>query len=355
MNILIVGAGAVGLVYGHHFANAGHQVTFLVKEKYQTLLNQEKKKHHNNSSGVPLYHLNTDKKLLRPQYFNQFDTITEWHQIQDIDVIALAISSNALRQLPRSAINNMIQRDQSKLLMLQPSATDFEYLNEEISAETIFQGMISLISYQTDDVNRQIKPAGTAYYLPPMPMPISASFDREKVTTRTATEANQHLQTIVSLFNNSGISAKAVKSAINESRLPSAFLMTFLCALEAADWQFKRLRKTPLLLRKLGAAQRALLPQQLAGNSLIAKGKRLSLTFLMALLLRPFLYKFLLRIAPWCVPLPLEAYLKKHFLKVRAQTVIYMQEYYDAHPVKAIEELNQLLHHHASGLSVKSL
>ena len=38
MKILIVGAGAVGLVYGHHFANEGHQVTFMVKEKYQAQL-----------------------------------------------------------------------------------------------------------------------------------------------------------------------------------------------------------------------------------------------------------------------------------------------------------------------------
>lgn len=32
--ILIIGAGAVGQVYAYHFAQAGHQVHLLLKEKY---------------------------------------------------------------------------------------------------------------------------------------------------------------------------------------------------------------------------------------------------------------------------------------------------------------------------------
>ena len=99
--------------------------------------------------------------------------------------------------------------------------------------------MISLISYQTDDVNQDINPAGTAYYLPPMPMPISATTESQKI----------RLKNIVSLFKDSAISAKTVKSAINDSKIPSAFLMTFLCVLEAANWEFKRLGQSADLLK----------------------------------------------------------------------------------------------------------
>lgn len=340
MNILIVGAGAVGLVYGHHFSRAGHQVTFLVKEKYQEKLNQQRNNDEDDQPGVILYHLNKDKKLSKPQYFTHFKTITDWNQVQGFDLIALAISSNALRQLPRDHINQALQNNNSDLLMLQPSMTDFEYLNKVIPARKIFQGMISLISYQTDEVNHLIKPAGTAYYLAPMPMPISASI----VDKNNSHDIQQRLKTIVSLFKNAGISAKSVDSAIDDSRLPSAFLMTFLCALEAANWEFKQLRKTPELLQKLSAAQQALLPRQIIGNGLMNRFKRSFASMLMKLLLRPSVYKLLLKTAPWFVPLPLEAYLKKHFLKVRPQTVIYMQEYQEAHPIKAIKELNQLLY-----------
>lgn len=326
MKILIVGAGAVGLVYGHHFINAGHQVTFLIKEKYQQEFEQQKQ------TGIALYHLNKDKKLAKPTYLNNFQTINSWDQAQDFDLIALAISSNAVRQLPLDKINQQLLPNHSKLLMLQPSETDFKHLSQVISKEKIFQGMISLISYQTDEVNSNINPIGTAYYLPPMPMPISSGIP-------LLGNSSPNLEQIVSLFKNSGIPAKAVNSAIDESRLPSAFLMTFLCALEAANWEFSRLAQSPELLKKLSSAQQALLPTQVNGST-----KAMLLKHMTKLFLRPWLYKLLLKIAPWFVPLPLEAYLKKHFMKVRPQTVIYMQEYQDLHPNEAIANLNRLLH-----------
>lgn len=319
MKILIVGAGAVGLVYGHSFANAGHQVTFLVKDKYQSTLEIEKQE------GVILYHLNTDKKLKKPQYFKSFETITHWDQVEEVDLVILAISSNALRQLPLEAINQQLLKSEADLLMLQPNVTDFDYLSQVVAKKRIFKGMINLISYQTHEVNDEISPAGIAYYLPPTSMPISASDLGEKA----------RLPRLVSVFHGSGLQATAVNDAIDSSRLPSAFLMTFLCALEAAHWEFKRLRQSPDLLRKLSAAQQILLPAQV-DHSVMA--------WLLKMMLKPFLYKLLLKVAPWFVPLPLEAYLKKHFLKLRSQTVIYMQEYNEIYDSQAIAELNQLLH-----------
>ncbi|CCK75478.1 MAG: hypothetical protein KBT75_09890 [Oleispira antarctica] len=326
MNILMVGAGAVGVVYGHYFANAGHKVTFLVKDKYQQALENEKR------TGIILYHLNNDKELKKPQYFKDFETITDWDQTHFFDIVALAISSNALRQLPLELINQNLQSSKADLLMLQPSATDFKHLSQVIPEESIFKGMINLVSYQTNDVNNSITPAGIAYYLPPMPMPISSSTN----------DKNTHLSKIVSLFKDSGIPAKAVTNAIDESRLPSTFIMTFLCALEAANWEFKRLGNSPVLLQKLSAAQQVLLPAQI-DNSIVAS--------LLKMILKPTLYKLLLKMTPWFVPFPLEAYLKKHFLKLRSQTVIYMQEYTETYHNKAIADLNQLLHNDSSDSS----
>jgi 2-dehydropantoate 2-reductase len=168
MNILIIGAGAVGLVYGQHFSNAGHQVTFFVKEKYQRPLEQDRK------NGVVLYHLNKDKALKKPIRFQDFQVISSWDDANHFDVIALAISSNALRQLPLEIIKRKLKL-QTSLLMLQPSQADFKHLSQVIPENQILQGMISLISYQTDDINTSAKPSGTAYYLPPLPMPISAT------------------------------------------------------------------------------------------------------------------------------------------------------------------------------------
>ncbi|MFT6114323.1 MAG: hypothetical protein ACI9MS_002881 [Glaciecola sp.] len=330
MNILIVGAGAVGLVYGHHFANAGHQVTFLVKEKYQQALEAEKQK------GVVLYHLNNDKHLQQPLRFTNFSTITEWQDAEGFDLIALSISSTALRQLPLSIIKNKIKESINpvSLLMLQPSEEDLEHLTAVIAKEHILQGMITLISYQTDCINEGIIPAGTAYYLPPLPMPISASqpLPQQK-------QNSLKLKEVVTLFNQSGIKAKAVNSALDKSRLISAFFMTFLCALEAADWQFERLENSARLLQQLSAAQTELLPQKIIANGVFSPLKKRLLTAL----LKPWFYKLLIKISPRAIPLPLEAYLKKHFLKVRPQTLMYLQDYQNAFPSEAVAELVSLI------------
>ena len=330
MNILIVGAGAVGLVYGHHFANAGHQVTFLVKEKYQQALEAEKQK------GVVLYHLNNDKHLQQPLRFTNFSTITEWQDAECFDLIALSISSTALRQLPLSIIKNKINESINpvSLLMLQPSEEDLKHLTTVIDNEHILQGMITLISYQTDHINEGVIPAGTAYYLPPLPMPISASkpLPQQK-------QNSLKLKEVVSLFNQSGIKAKAVNSALDESRLISAFFMTFLCALEAADWQFERLKNSARLLQQLSAAQTELLPQKIIANGVFTPLKKRLLTAL----LKPWFYKLLIKISPRVIPLPLEAYLKKHFLKVRPQTLMYLQDYQNTFPSEAVAELVSLI------------
>jgi ketopantoate reductase len=271
VKILIVGAGAVGLVYAHHFSNAGHQVTFLVKEKYQQTLEADKQK------GVVLYHLNKDKHLQSPVRFTSFTTITEWNDADGFDLIALSISSNALRQLPLSIINDKIESSMNvaSLLMLHPSEEDLAYLTTVIAKEHILQGMITLISYQTDYINEGIKPVGTAYYLPALPMPISIS-----QPLLPQTQDNLKLKQIIMLFNQSGIKAKAVNSTLDDSQLISAFLITFLCVLEAAEWQFERLKNSKKLLHKLSAAQAELLPQKMIANGVLAPFKKRLLTAL---------------------------------------------------------------------------
>ena len=307
MNILIVGAGAVGQVYGYHFQRSGHNVSYLIKEKYQQQLDQ----------GMVLYHLNRDKKLQNPLSFNHYQLLCDWpqHDAHNFDLIVLTIPSNALRQLPFDKILACTQ-GKVPLLMLQPSEADLEILRSNIPGQVIAEGLISLIAYQTpllDDHNPALsqipQKEGIAYYLPPMSMPVSST--------------DQSLaKKLAQVFHQSGIKAKPSHSAIDDSKLPSAFLMTFLCCLEAADWQLQKLAKSPDLLQDLSAAQRFYLPGRLSS----AAGRSL-FTVVSQLFLRPWFYKVMIRLAPVFVPLPLEAYLKFHFGKVRTQTLLYMRDY----------------------------
>jgi ketopantoate reductase len=334
MKILIVGAGAVGMVYGHQLANAGHEITFLVKEKYHAQLEREKE------TGAVLYYLNKDKALHKPIRYKDFSVISSWDNSESYDLIALAISSTALRQLPLDKLNlhSESKNSPANILMLQPSEEDFDHLTKTINANQILQGMITLISYQTDDINNEVNPAGIAYYLPPLAMPISSPRVSQNDSTESKKQKNARDE-VITVFNQSGIKARSVKSALDESRLPSAFFMTFLCALEAANWEFDRLKNSPQLLQQLSEAQRALLPLKISANGL---SQTVQKALLMAIL-KPWLYKVIIRIGPKVVPLPLEAYLKKHFLKVRTQTLLYMQDYHKQYPSKAVANLLGLI------------
>jgi 2-dehydropantoate 2-reductase len=300
MNILIVGAGAVGLVYGQAFADTGHQVTFLIKPQHEEAL----------KDGATLIR----KRRLKPDRvtdFTNFKLLTDWALVkqQPWDMVMLAIPSPALRQLPfetiRDAIGNAV------LVMLQPSAADGDLLRTYWPATQLAKGMITIISYYypmpgETRLTTQ-KPLTVAWYLPPASMPISGESDAAAQT--------------IKLFRTSGLPAKRVRNAVASSRLPSALLMTFLCALEAANWSLKQLRQDKALLKELVAAQKALLA------TLAEQYPQEGSVPMTARCLSSWLYRTLLRLAPLSLPFSVEVYLQEHFTKVRSQTDLYMQEY----------------------------
>ncbi|MFT6635273.1 2-dehydropantoate 2-reductase N-terminal domain-containing protein [Alcanivorax sp.] len=301
MNILIVGAGAVGLVYGQHLSMAGHRVTFFVKEQHRNDL----------KSGVSMIR---KRRLVKDEvrHFSDFSLLSQWNHVagEEWDYVFLAISSDALRALPFGIVKDAIA--DATLLMLQPSETDYKVLGEYWSEENVVKGMINMISYyhplpgetplQTGEAIR------VAYYLPPTAMPLSGG---------------ARAMGVEALLRESAIACKRVDDAVSASRLPNAILMTFLCALEDSDWNFAQLRRDRQLLAQLVTAQKALLtclakqeerPQQRAMRW-TSKG------------LSRFLYQAGLMVAPLAMPFSLQAYFRAHFMKVRTQTQLYMEDY----------------------------
>jgi len=87
-------------------------------------------------------------------------------------------------------------------------------------------------------------------------------------------------------------------------------------------------------LKDLSKAQRFFLPTRVSSNSLSIIFKAIA-----AVILRPWLYKVMIRLAPALLPLPLEAYLKFHFSKVRKQTILYMKDYIAQQPDPRLKAL----------------
>jgi 2-dehydropantoate 2-reductase len=317
--ILIVGAGSVGLVFGYYLATAGFSVTFLIKGKYKSEF----------ESGTFLYNLRKDKDLKTPIHFKEFSTITSFEELNSKtwSQIYFCISSSALHAFDFIGFNEKIIGEPS-IIKLQPGIEDLELFQNIYAKERIIEGMISLISYPCPLPTETVTPAGTAFWIPPFsPIPISGEKKRKDEIIRTLKVA--------------GISASSSKDVFIDSLFPSAFLAGLVTNLELADWKFSKLKNSKELLqgtKELNNEIFEVLEQQYS----------LKRPLMIKLINRIWIFKLLITIAPKLVPFDLESYLKVHYSKVRDQSLFHLNNYVDAGnkggvSVKKLEEVINML------------
>lgn len=317
--ILIIGAGSVGLVFGYYLAKAGFSVTFYIKEKYKSEL----------ETGTFLYNLRKDKKLKSPIHFTEFSTITSFGELnsKDWSQIYFCISSTALHSFDFDAFNSNIKGEPS-IIKLQPGIEDLELLQKHYPKDRIVEGMISLISYPCPLPTENVDQAGTAFWLPPLsPIPFSGKKKRK--------------DEIIKTFKAAGVSASSSKDVFVDGLFPSAFLAGLVSSLELANWKFAELKKSDELLngfKELNNEIYGVLEQQYS----------LKTPLPIRLINRKWVFKLLINLAPMLVPFDLETYLKVHFSKVKDQSLFLLKNYKDAGhkrgvSVKKITEVINLL------------
>lgn len=313
MNILIVGAGAVGLVYGRHLALGGANVSFLVKPKYAA----------DAQAGYAMYPLNDGRKAPSVR-FEGFGVLTNVDSVADAhwDQVWICTSSTALRAGWLDGLTAAI--GDAVLVSMTPGPEDRAYLLEHgAAAERLVLGLITMISYQAPLPGEDREP-GIAYWLPPL-APNAFSGPRA-AEVATALDAG-------------GCSARVDDKAVAASRFGSAVMMPHLVALEAVDWKIADLRSCDRLKLATDASREAM--DIIAAHlGVPAPASRMGV--------RPTIMWLILTAAPHVVPLPLETYLKYHFTKVGDQTRATMDTYlrlgaeYDL-PTERLQELTALL------------
>lgn len=312
MNILLVGAGAVGLVYGRHLQLGGADVTFYVREKYRDDV----------AAGFTMHVLNAVGR--GTHRFEGLSALTTPEEVaaQTWDQIWLCVSATAIRGEWLAPF--LAATGDATIVALQPGLDDGDRLAAHVPSARIVRGMISLVSYQAPLPGEDRAP-GIAYWFPPMsPSPFSG----------------EGAQSIVRALDAGGCPAKVHPQAELEAARGSAILMPHLVALEAEGWSLAALRKGEHVKRASAAAQEAL--------AVVAAFTNTEVPGLMACLVRPCLMRLLLGVAPWAVPFPLEVYLKYHFTKVGDQTRMMIQTYIDQGierglPTENLEALSALL------------
>lgn len=297
MNILLVGAGAVGQPYGYHLQKGGARVSFYVRPKYAQKLRQ----------GAVLYPLNRSRQP-DPIVFSEYGVLTTLDEVaaQRWDAVWLCVSSTALRTGWFEEFVGVI--GEAVVVSLQPGLEDTEWLLRYIPQHRLIRGMITVISYQAPLVGESRPQPGIAYWFPPLaPLPLSGDADRVKP--------------LVKLLKKGGCGARLHPSVGKLSAVPTAVMMPHLLALEANGWSFERLCGGDGLVLAASGSREALV--------VVGKKNNVS-TRLAAWCIRPAVFRMGLRLLPRFCPFDLETYLRYHFTKVGDQTRMFVRGYIEA-------------------------
>lgn len=279
MKALIVGAGAVGQVFGYHLALGGMDVTFLVKPKYV----EECKR------GFTMYKL----PKLAPLKWNAAGVVSE--PVGTWDQVYLTVSGPALRSGTWLAELAKATGD-ATIVVLQPGLEDRTTVAAHTGEARIVDGTINFLSYHAPlpGETRFAEP-GMAYWFFPGKAPFSGPQAREVVLSLRAGK----------------LPAKEVADVTKSSPFPGAVLGSFIAALEASQWSFAALRKDGNAKLGARAAREAMKVVEHERGVRAPLGPRL--------VARGLTFRALSRIAPKITPVDLETYLRVHFTKVADQ------------------------------------
>ncbi len=295
-SILVVGAGAVGQVYGRHLQLGGAQVTFYMRAKYRA--DAEK--------GYPMYPLNKQGRD-KPVRFGDFGIVTDKAEVAaagPFDEVWLCVSSPALRgQWLEDVIDSA--GGKATIVMLTSGFEDRKLLASLTGEERIVAGMISMISYHGPLPDETLPEPGVVYWFPPLgPSP----FHGPKERTRA----------VVDGLRAGKCPAKVSADVEAAGSFGAAVLMPHLLALEANNWRFDGLKRGDWLRKASAATKEALA----ATAAHLGTEPPLAMKFI-----NPMALRVIMAASKHVIPLPIETYLAYHFTKVGDQTRAYINDY----------------------------
>lgn len=311
--ILIVGAGAVGQVYGAHLQAGGAEVTLYLKPRHVESA----------QAGFDLRPLGREKVTrLEP-----CPTVTSAEEVaeQRFDQVWLCTSSTALEGPWLGPLLKAVGG--ATVVGLQPGLGSQLLLESHVAPEQVVMGMISLVAYQSplpggpfSGAEDPSLPPAIAYWFPPLsPSPFSGPRAEQPAAA----------------LGRGGCPSKTVPDAAVAAATGSAFLMPHLVALELEGWSLKALRRGKRINQAANASREAL---EIVTREAGVKRSPLRLA------MRAWLTRSLVCAAPHVAPFPLEPYLAYHFTKVGDQTRAMIQRYVtrgqaQGLPTKALEAL----------------
>ncbi len=314
--VLLVGAGAVGQVYGRHLQLGGCEVAFLARPRYADDLRR----------GLVVYPVNAVRRRT-PVAFRDFGVLTSADEVRaqgPWDEVWLCIASTALPRNPDPTAPSWLDEliaamGDATLVSLQPGPKDRALILHRLAAvrgtdaadaEARFvQGVIAFSSWQAPLPTERLPRPGMAYWFPPAsPSPFRGSPER--------------VDPLVDALTRGGCPAAVRPAAVAGASFASCLLMSIVAALELAGWSFAKLARDRRLLRDTAAAARQ-------AATAVAPHARAPRPRAFDIVASSAVIRTLLTLAPRVVPFDIEAFFAWHFTKVGAQTIAHLDTYAD--------------------------
>lgn len=269
VNVLIVGAGAVGQVFAWYLTQGGASLTFFVKP------------HHEVPSELPML-----LEVKRPVVLTGYRVLKHLDDVvrQQWDQVWLAVPSNTLSQewLPK------ILAATGSSTVLTMAVEGEEHIPQ---ARRVVAGF-PLIAWP-DPLPGHSGPSRLVLYVPPMArVPVSG-------------EDAARVEAVMQALEKGGCKTSRVPNASELGKPLTALLISSVAAIEAAGWKLRDFK-----------GQWSALAAACAREVLVADGGGL----LPRLLARGVILRFAFWFASKWLPFDLEAYTKFHFTKVGEQT-----------------------------------
>lgn len=294
MDALIVGAGAVGQVYAAALARGGARVCALVKPGHVDGLRD----------GVTLHRLRVlGRPVTEALSFDELLTDPAEAASRRWDQVWLCVATPALAG---AWVEELLPAlGDATVVSLQPGIDVRDRLAPWLVApDRLVEGVIGFLSYPAPLPGESLPP-GLAYLNAPGMKTKLGGADRARVDAA------------VRALRAGGCPAARARDPRRGLSFGSAVLMPNVVALEAAGWSIAELRR-----RHVGLAARAV--REAMG--IVASRLGVRAPWARALIRAPLLWLGWL-LAPRLAPLPLEAYLHRHFTKVLPQTRAHMRGY----------------------------
>ena len=295
--ILIIGAGAVGQVYGAALQRAGAEVDVFVREKYRAQA----------EAGYRLTRIETSRRKstehFRPtQIFSSADDAMSAQH----DQVWLCISTPALERSlldSTSDISRILGRVGNRTIVTMQSGLHMESLiAQSARGANIIEGGITLLSWTTPLPSETVEGDPHIAYWVSGPNHFGGKGAGE----------------VAGLLNRGNCAARTHPQTRVQMAFGSATLMPIIAAMEGGGWSFSGLRKNGWMKLGSDAGKQA----RAVTSAVSGQDIPMPMHFLSAPVISAVSF-----IAPVIAPLNIEEFLSYHFSKVRDQTERLLNKY----------------------------